>query len=171
MRNDIIVVKGTLWSYNQGLLYVRNPDSGTHEFVALDSGILGFGFRNPAPGILNPSNDWNSESTSLKIRSRWYYPRKFEAIDLHQKKSSKASLSKVETWTPRHDNGISKQKLTRGEGHGPLIINEGYRSTPLRSFRSIDRLFLSTTRSATGKHKKRRKDPEKKVLVTLCCDW
>ena len=62
------------------------PDSGTHEFVLLDSRILGFGIRNPAPGILNSGNDWNPESGSLKIYSRWYYPAKLQAIHSHEGK-------------------------------------------------------------------------------------
>ena len=49
-----------------------------------DSGILSFGIRNPTPGILISANDWNPESMSLKIHSRWYYPAQFEAMHSHE---------------------------------------------------------------------------------------
>ena len=52
----------------------------------LESGILGLGIRNPALGILQPANDWNPESRSLKIHCRWYYATKREAIDSHEGK-------------------------------------------------------------------------------------
>ena len=45
------------------------PDSGIRELfifgtrnpkrLAVESGILGFGIRNPAQGVWNPTNDWN----------------------------------------------------------------------------------------------------------------
>ena len=38
-------------------LYFRNPESG--NVLLLESGIPGFGIRNPAQGLLNPTNDWN----------------------------------------------------------------------------------------------------------------
>ena len=47
---------------------IRIPESG--NFLLLESGILGFGIRNPALGIRNPTKDWNPESNLLKIHSR-----------------------------------------------------------------------------------------------------
>ena len=54
---------------------IRIPESG--NFLLLESGILGFGIRNPALGIRNPAlgirnptKDWNPESNLLKIHSR-----------------------------------------------------------------------------------------------------
>ena len=37
-------------------------EPGIQKFVLLKSGILGFGIRNTAQRIRNPSNDWNPES-------------------------------------------------------------------------------------------------------------
>ena len=42
----------------------------TRNFLLVDSGILGFGIRNPALSIRNPTKDWNPESNLLKIYSR-----------------------------------------------------------------------------------------------------
>ena len=39
---------------------IRNPESG--KFLLLESEILGFGIRNTAIGIRNPTYDWNLES-------------------------------------------------------------------------------------------------------------
>ena len=38
---------------------IRNPESG--KFLLVESGILGFGIRNTAQGIRNPTNVWNPE--------------------------------------------------------------------------------------------------------------
>ena len=37
---------------------IRNPQK-----FAVESGVLGFGIRNRAQGIRNPTNEWNPEST------------------------------------------------------------------------------------------------------------
>ena len=47
---------------------IRIPES--RNFLLVQSGILGFGIRNPALGIRNPTKDWNPESNLLKIHSR-----------------------------------------------------------------------------------------------------
>ena len=47
---------------------IRIPES--RNFLLVESGILGFGIRNPALGIRNPTKDWNPESKLLKIHSR-----------------------------------------------------------------------------------------------------
>ena len=47
---------------------IRIPES--RNFLLVESAILGFGIRNPALGIRNPSKDWNPESKLLKIHSR-----------------------------------------------------------------------------------------------------
>ena len=47
---------------------IRIPEST--NFLPLESGILGFGVRNPALRIRNPTKDWNPESNLLKIHSR-----------------------------------------------------------------------------------------------------
>ena len=46
---------------------IRIPES--RKFLSLESGILGFGIRNPALRIRNPTKDWNPESRLLKIHS------------------------------------------------------------------------------------------------------
>ena len=43
---------------------MRIPESG--KFVLVESGILGFGIRNSAQGIRNPSNDSNPEIQYLE---------------------------------------------------------------------------------------------------------
>ena len=72
----------TEWEFSQGLICVRIREP--MNFSVLESGILGFGVRNPALGILRPANDWNPESRSLKIHCRRYYATKREAIDWHE---------------------------------------------------------------------------------------
>ena len=47
---------------------IRIPES--RNFLLVESGILGFGIRNPALRIRNPTKDWNPESNLLKIHSR-----------------------------------------------------------------------------------------------------
>ena len=47
---------------------IRIPEST--NFLLVESGILGFGIRNPALRIRNPTKDWNPESNLLKIHSR-----------------------------------------------------------------------------------------------------
>ena len=47
---------------------IRFPES--RNFLHVESEILGFGIRNPALGIRNPTKDWNPESNFLKIHSR-----------------------------------------------------------------------------------------------------
>ena len=47
---------------------IRIPES--RNFLLLESGILGFGIRNPALRIRNPTKDWNPESNLPKIHSR-----------------------------------------------------------------------------------------------------
>ena len=42
--------------WNPRTLYFWNPESG--NVLLVESGILGFGIRNPAQGLLNPTNDW-----------------------------------------------------------------------------------------------------------------
>ena len=42
----------------------------SRNFLLVESGILGFGIRNPALRIRNPTKDWNPESNLLKIHSR-----------------------------------------------------------------------------------------------------
>ena len=39
---------------------IRIPES--KNFLLVESGILGFGIRNPALRIRNPTKDWNPES-------------------------------------------------------------------------------------------------------------
>ena len=78
-----------IFPYKLGLPYVRESGFRIPESMnlsLLDSGIMGFGIRNQSPGILDPANDWNPESRSLKIHSRWYYATKLEAIDSHHGK-------------------------------------------------------------------------------------
>ena len=41
---------------------MRIPESG--KFLLVESGIFGFGIRNSAQGIRNPSNDSNPESST-----------------------------------------------------------------------------------------------------------
>ena len=38
-----------------------NQDFRIREFLLVESGILGFGIRNTAQGVRNPTNDWNPE--------------------------------------------------------------------------------------------------------------
>ena len=45
---------------NPGNLRLWNLESG--NILLMESGIPGFGIRNTAQGIWNPTNDWNSES-------------------------------------------------------------------------------------------------------------
>ena len=45
---------------SSGNLYSQNPESW--KFLLVESGILGFGIRNLALGIRNPTKDWNPES-------------------------------------------------------------------------------------------------------------
>ena len=45
---------------DSGIRSARNPESG--KFLLVESGILGFGIRNTAQGIRNPTYDWNPES-------------------------------------------------------------------------------------------------------------
>ena len=40
---------------------IRSPGSG--EILFVESGVVGFGIRNSARGIRNPTNKWNPEST------------------------------------------------------------------------------------------------------------
>ena len=47
---------------------IRIPKS--RNFLLVESEILGFGIRNPAQGIRNPTEDWNPEYNLLKIHSR-----------------------------------------------------------------------------------------------------
>ena len=47
---------------------IRIPES--RNFLLVESGILGFGIRNTALRIQNPTKDWNPESNLLKIHSR-----------------------------------------------------------------------------------------------------
>ena len=47
---------------------IRIPES--RIFLLVESGILGFGIRNLALRIRNPTKDWNPESNLLKIHSR-----------------------------------------------------------------------------------------------------
>ena len=47
---------------------IRIPES--RNFLLVESGILGFGIRNPAQGIRNPTKGWNPESNLLKIHCR-----------------------------------------------------------------------------------------------------
>ena len=35
--------------------------------LSVESGVLGFGIRNTAKGIWNPTNDWTSESTFPEV--------------------------------------------------------------------------------------------------------
>ena len=48
--------------------WIRIPDLG--QFLLMDSGILGFQFRNTAQGILNPTNSCNPESKFHRQRIR-----------------------------------------------------------------------------------------------------
>ena len=41
---------------------VSHDERESGKFLLVKSGILGFGIRNTAQGIQNPSNDWNPES-------------------------------------------------------------------------------------------------------------
>ena len=41
---------------------VRGPGSG--EILFVESGVVGFGIRNSARGIRNPTNEWNPETPS-----------------------------------------------------------------------------------------------------------
>ena len=45
---------------NQGIFCLY--ESGLREKFVLESGILGFGIRNTAQGIRNPTDDWNPKS-------------------------------------------------------------------------------------------------------------
>ena len=48
---------------NPGNVCLWNPESGKFcSWNIKKSGILGFGMRNTAQGIRNPTNDWNPES-------------------------------------------------------------------------------------------------------------
>ena len=52
---------------------IRNPESNI--FLPLESGILGFGIRNPVPGIRNPTRGIRNPTSSIimESRSRMYY--------------------------------------------------------------------------------------------------
>jgi len=78
-KPQIIVFGGFAWA--RGFTHQRNmvqcvaPCKGIRipestNFVLVESGILGFGIRNPALRIRNPTKDWNPESNLLKIHSR-----------------------------------------------------------------------------------------------------
>ena len=71
---------------------IRIPES--RNFLLLESGILGFGIRNPALGIRNPTKDWNPESDLLKIHSR------LDWVTRSKEKPSMESLPRVyaSTW-------------------------------------------------------------------------
>ena len=66
---------------------IRIPES--RNFLLLESGILGFGIRNPAIRIRNPTKDWNPESKLLKIHSRLNWATR------SKEKPSMESLPKV----------------------------------------------------------------------------
>ena len=86
MRHDIIAVMSAVCGQNMVTLYKGIQIPEPMNLSVLDSRILSFGTRNPAPGILNSTEEWNPESSSLNIHSRWYYPAKFEAIHSHEGK-------------------------------------------------------------------------------------
>lgn len=47
--------------WNPRTLLFWNSESG--NVLLVESGVLGFGIRNPAQGVWNPGNDWNSRYT------------------------------------------------------------------------------------------------------------
>ena len=58
---------------NPGNLRLWNLESG--NILLMESGIPGFGIRNTAQGIWNPTNDWNSESKfywQIPESGTWY---------------------------------------------------------------------------------------------------
>ena len=64
---------------NPGKVCLWNPESGKillvvsgiWKILLVESGILGFGIRNTAQGIRNPTNDWNPQSKSNWERLEW----------------------------------------------------------------------------------------------------
>ena len=46
---------------------IRNPESNI--FLPLESGILGFGIRNPVPGIRNPTRGIRNPASSMTMES------------------------------------------------------------------------------------------------------
>ena len=68
-----------------------NPDSGIREFLIVESRILGFGIRNTAQGVRNPTNDCNPEfkfhwqkleSSTLNLESTAWTPESKTVLDL-----------------------------------------------------------------------------------------
>ena len=86
MRHDTIAIMLAVCCQNMVTLCKGIQIPEPMNLLLLDSGILSFGTRNSAPGILVSANDWNPETRLLKIHSRWYYPAKFEAIHSHEGK-------------------------------------------------------------------------------------
>jgi len=55
----------TQWNPVSGTLEIVAVNSGIQPFFAAKSEILGFGIRNTAQGIPDPSNDCNPESKTV----------------------------------------------------------------------------------------------------------
>ena len=89
---------------------IRIPES--RIFLLVESGILGFGIRNPAVRIRNPTKDWNPEFNLLKIHS---------GLNCATRSKEKPSVY------GKPNIGISGVKTivhgfhTEGRGHGHMI--------------------------------------------------
>ena len=110
---------------SSGMFMVVAPCKGilipeSRNFVLVESGILGFGIRNPALGIRNPTKDWNPESNLLKIHS-W--------LDWATRSKENPSMESLPGCMPQRDDiqcniGISGVKTIvdelymKGQGHG-----------------------------------------------------
>ena len=61
-RCDVIGSQRNLLGYENKCTRLWNPKYG--KISIMESGILGFGIRNTAQGIRNPSNNWNQNPSS-----------------------------------------------------------------------------------------------------------
>ena len=67
---------------NPGNTCLWYPES--MKFLLVEFGILGFGIRNTAPGIRNPTKDWNLKSSTWNPESTTWNPEtKLSSIPLH----------------------------------------------------------------------------------------
>ena len=95
---------------------IRIPES--RNFLLVESGILGFGIRNPALGIRNPTKDWNPESSLLKIHSR---------LDWATRSKEKPSMDMPQRDDIQCNIGISGVKTILHELH---MKGHGQRGNP-----------------------------------------
>ena len=58
----ILPESGKFLLVESGIREISHMESGIRQILLVESGILGFGIRNTALRIGNPTNDWNPES-------------------------------------------------------------------------------------------------------------